>query len=226
VLRLCTECNTGYHWLPPLLQDYHRAHPGIEVRIAVEATDRPIHALLEGEIELAIVTSAVDDHRLAVSPLFRDELVAVMAPEHPLAARSRLEAGDFANQHLILYSAVRHDSYAFTRVLTPAGVEPRRVSAVPLTEAILEMVKAGLGISVLARWAIEPTVNDGTVVARPISRRGVFRAWSAVTLRSRPEPPWQRAFVELLARRAWPARTDTRSVLDGQPRHGHAAAGK
>jgi LysR family transcriptional regulator for metE and metH len=212
VLRLCTECNTGYHWLPPLLEEYHRTHPGIEVRIAVEATSRPIDALLAGEIDLAIVTSSVEDRRLAVSPLFQDELVAVMAPQHPLAGRARLEAGDFAHQHLILYSAVRHDSYAFTRVLTPAGVEPARVSAVPLTEAILEMVKAGLGLSMLPRWAIQPAVDAGSVAARPISRRGVFRGWTAVTVRNRPEPRWQRAFIDLLAARAWPARTGRRTV--------------
>ena len=54
------------------------------------------------------------------------------------------------------------------------------MSQVPLTEAILELVKAGLGVSVMARWAIEPAIKTGAVRAVRISRRGVFRAWSAV----------------------------------------------
>ena len=59
VLRLCTQCNTGYHWLPPLLQSFHRKYPGVDVQIMVNATDRPIEALLEGQIDLAVVTSDV-----------------------------------------------------------------------------------------------------------------------------------------------------------------------
>jgi LysR family transcriptional regulator for metE and metH len=208
VLRLCTECNTGYHWLPPLLQLFHRDHPGVDVQIVVDATLRPIEALLDGEIDLAIVTSAVEDKRLVASPLFQDELMAVVSPQHPLAVRTRIEPTDFSGQHLIVYTADRADSYTFTRILTPAGVEPGRVSAIPLTEAILEMVKAGLGVSVMPRWAIEPALETGTVRALRIMRRGVHRSWMAVRLRERSEPRWQRAFIELLAKHALPARCE------------------
>ena len=208
VLRLCTQCNTGYHWLPPLLQSFHRKFPGVDVQIMVNATNRPIEALLEGQIDLAVVTSEVDDKRLVTTPLFEDELVAVVAPSHPFAKRSHVEPDDFADEHLIVYTADRNDSYAFRRILTPAGVEPARVSQVPLTEAILELVKAGLGISVMARWAIEPAIKTGTVRAVRISRRGVFREWTAVSLRDRVEPKWQKEFVALLSKQAMPAKLD------------------
>ena len=208
VLRLCTQCNTGYHWLPPLLQAFHRKFPGIDVQIMVNATDRPLEALLEGQIDLAVVTSDVDDKRLSSEQLFEDELVAVVSPTHPFAKRSYIEPADFAEEHLIIYKADRHDSYTFTRILAPAGVEPARVSQVPLTEAILELVKAGLGVSVMARWAIEPAIKTGAVRAVRITRRGVHRGWSAVTLRDRVEPKWQREFISLLSKQALPAKME------------------
>ena len=208
VLRLCTQCNTGYHWLPPLLQAFHRKFPGIDVQIMVNATDRPIEALLEGQIDLAVVTSDEDDKRLVADKLFEDELVAVVAPTHPFGKRAHIEAADFADEHLIIYKADRHDSYTFTRILAPAGVEPARVSQVPLTEAILELVKAGLGVSVMARWAIEPAIKTGTVRAVRITRRGIYRAWSAVTLRDRVQPKWQKEFVTLLSKQALPAKME------------------
>jgi LysR family transcriptional regulator for metE and metH len=208
VLRLCTQCNTGYHWLPPLLQSFHRKYPGVDVQIMVNATDRPIEALLEGQIDLAVITSDADDKRLAVSPLFEDELVAVVPPSHPFARRASVEPDDFAEEHLIMYKAERTPSSMFTRVFAPAGVEPARVSQVPLTEAILELVKAGLGISVMARWAIEPAIKAGTVRAVRITRRGVYRAWSVATLKDRVEPKWQKEFVTLLARQALPAKLE------------------
>jgi LysR family transcriptional regulator, regulator for metE and metH len=206
VLRLCTQCNTGYHWLPPLLQAFHRKYPGVDVQIMVNATDRPIEALLEGQIDLAVVTSEVDDKRLQSVRLFEDELVAVVAPTHPFAKRTWIEPIDFAEEHLIIYTADRHDSYTFTRILAPAGVEPARVSQVPLTEAILELVKAGLGVSVMARWAIEPALKNSAVKAVRIGKRGVYRSWAAVTLRDRVEPKWQGEFVTLLSRQALPAK--------------------
>lgn len=86
---------------------------------------------------------------------------------------------------IIVYTADRSDSYVFSKILTPAGVEPARVSSVPLTEAILELVKAGLGVSVLARWAIEPALKSGAARGVRITRRGVFRTWTAATLKGR-----------------------------------------
>jgi LysR family transcriptional regulator for metE and metH len=206
VLRLCTQCNTGYHWLPPLLQAFHRKFPGVDVQIHVNATDRPIEALLEGQIDLAVVTSDVDDRRLTSEPLFDDELVAVVAPSHPFAKRASIQAEDFAEEHLIIYKVDPQGSDTFKRILRPANVTPARVSQVPLTEAILELVKAGLGVSVMARWAIEPAIKTGTVKAVRIGKRGVFRSWTAVTLRDRVEPTWQREFVTLLSKRALPAK--------------------
>jgi LysR family transcriptional regulator for metE and metH len=208
VLRLCTQCNTGYHWLPALVQIFQRRFPGVEVQIAAEATRRPVEALLEGRIDLAIVTSAVDDRRVVTSPLFEDELVAVVAPDHPFARRAFIEPADFAREHVILYNMDRRDSFVFARILTPAGVEPARVSEVMLTEAILELVKAGMGVSVMARWAIDPAARAGLVRAVRITRRGILRTWSAARRRERPEPEWQREFVALLARQAFPARMD------------------
>lgn len=206
VLRLCTQCYTGYHWLAPLLRAFNAKHPRVEVQIAVDATYRPVAALLAGEIDLAVLSVSVEDARLRVRPLFEDEMLAVVAPSHPLAKRSYIEPAELATEHLIVYKTERRDSYVFSRILDPAGVEPARVSKVPLTEAILEMVKAGLGVAVLARWAIAPALESKAVRALRIGRRGVIRRWSAATLRDRPEPRWQADFVELLRARALPAR--------------------
>jgi LysR family transcriptional regulator for metE and metH len=204
VLRLCTQCHTGYHWLPRLLGAFHRKHPRVDVQIMVDATKRPLEALLEGHIDLALVNVERADRHIVTTPLFKDELVAVVAPSHPFARRAYIEPHDFAGAHLLLYSADRRDSYSFREILTPAGVEPARVSAVPLTEAILELVKAGFGVSVLARWAAEPAIRSGAVRAVRIGRRGVYRRWLAARLRQRVEPAWQKDFVDLLAAEALP----------------------
>ena len=52
VIRVCTQCNTGYHWLAPLLSVFQRKHPRVSVHIAADATAHPVDALVEGRVDL------------------------------------------------------------------------------------------------------------------------------------------------------------------------------
>jgi LysR family transcriptional regulator for metE and metH len=94
-------------------------------------------------------------------PLFEDEMVAIVEPRHPLAAQPFIRPEDFATETLLTYSA-KEDSTIYQRVLVPAGVTPAAFQQVQLTEAIIELVKAGLGVAVLARWAVEPSIRNGS----------------------------------------------------------------
>jgi LysR family transcriptional regulator, regulator for metE and metH len=204
VLRMATECYTCYHWVPPLLRAFSRKWPAVELKIVAEATRRPLEALAEGRLDLAVVSSPLRDRRFVGRPLFADELVAVMPPGHPLAARPWLRAADFAGEKLILYTSPE-ESTAFQKLLAPAGVSPRQVSEIQLTEAIVEMVKAGLGISILARWSVAPQVAAGTLRTVRLTHRGLLRNWTAATLGAAAPAPWLDDFVRLLARAAPPA---------------------
>ena len=202
-LRLSTECYTCYHWLPGVLKTFHSSYPGVEVRIVVEATRQPIAALLNGKLDLAIVSETDNDRRLSYRALFTDEMVVVMAPDHPFASRPYIRTRDFAGEHLFLYVQPEESTF-YQRVLIPAGVAPARFSQVALTEAIIEMVRAGLGISVLARWAIRDQLSSGKLVGKPVTTKGLHRQWRAATLKRDPVPAYLEEFVDLLAKPAMP----------------------
>jgi LysR family transcriptional regulator for metE and metH len=204
VLRLTTQCNTVYHWLPSRLPIFHRRFPEVDLQVVSGATDDPIPALLKGDIDLAIVHRPVREARLSQRPLFRDETVVVMSPGHRLAELPFIGPADLAPEHLIVYSIPREANLVFREVLIPAGVSPARVTHIQLTEAIVEMVKAGLGVSVLARWSVAPQVECGELVARPLSRAGRYRQWSAA-YRAKPlAPAYLLGLVDVLARHPLP----------------------
>ena len=200
VLRFATECYTCYHWLPSTLIEYRRRFPSVEPRIVAAATRRPIPALLKGQLDVAIVSDRIRDRRISLTPLFADELAAVVSSDHPWASRAFVTAADFADQEVLLYNLPRSESTLFREVLDPAGVVPRRVSRIELTEAILELVRAGLGVTMLARWAVAPYVRSGELAAVRITRKGLHRQWSAATLAHKEPPEHLTAFVELLTR--------------------------
>jgi LysR family transcriptional regulator for metE and metH len=199
ILRISTECYTCYHWLPSTLKVFSKLYPRVEVRIVAEATHHPVEALLGGRLDLAITSSVVRNRKLLFKPLFRDEMVAVVSPDHPLAGRAYLTAKDFSDQHLIVYSLPKEELTIFQRVLMPAGVTPRQLSQIDLTEAIIEMVKAGLGIATMARWAVAPHLKSSTLRAVPLTKNGLHRQWSAAMMKSNSVPPYLMKFVELLA---------------------------
>jgi LysR family transcriptional regulator for metE and metH len=206
-IRVCTECNTGYHWLAPLLARFQRRHPRVGVHIAVDATSRPVEALLDGRVDLAILIDPVADRRLRLRPLFSDEMVAIVPKHDRLAGKRFLTAADLAAQHLLLYTSAPEESFLLRQVLAPAGLRPARVSFIMLTEAMIELARAGTGVGILPRWSAQRAIASGAVAAVPLTRRtGIRRQWTAATLAAQPDPPFLVDFVDLLAERALPAR--------------------
>jgi len=197
VLRISTECYTCYHWLPQVLKKFNGDYPGIDVKIVVEATGDPISALLDGVIDVGLTNAPRQNHKLRYQPLFRDEFVVIVSKDHPYCSKSYISANDFQDQHLIIYSTPE-DNRVFQKILVPAGVTPKRVSSVRLTEAIVEMVKAGLGIGILSKWSIAQQLEAGLVQAVPLTRRGFCRTWYAATLRNKKTPAHLDAFIRLL----------------------------
>src|SRR5687768_12662567 len=198
--RVCTQCHTGYHWLPPLLQAVRRRFPKVDVRIAPEHTDHAIGALLDGKLDLAILNGDPKDARLRLLPLFQDEHAVIVAPDHPFAKRAFVTAEQLSRERLFLYSRSIDDALIVQTVLRPARLEPGDVTLIRLTEAILEMVKAGLGVSVLPTWSIEPAIESGLVKAVRITKAGVFRRWDAATLAAAPPSPFLEYFVKELTK--------------------------
>lgn len=196
VIRLSTECYTCYHWLPPLLADYHKQHPKVDVQIVAEVTHDPLPALLEGKIDLAIVHGTVDDERLHFTKLFKDELLLIVAADHPLAKRKHVTADDLADEHMIFYGVALENLMFYTEILEPAGVLPRRVSHIQLTEAIIELVRANVGVTTLARWAAAPYLADGRLAGVRVTPRGVGRQWYGAVLKQDPIPSHLREFMK------------------------------
>lgn len=201
VLRVTTQCYTCYHWLPSILSRFRERFPGIDLQLVPEATADPIRALLDHELDLAIVNES-DLEGIETTELFVDELVAVMPPDHRLAGRRWLSPEDFIGETLIVHYFEPEGPMVATDFLWPAGVEPTRILELQLTDAVLESVKSGLGITVMAQWAVAPEIREGSLVEVRLSKKGLKRGWHVAVPADRADSPALEALVELLARDA------------------------
>jgi LysR family transcriptional regulator, regulator for metE and metH len=153
--------------------------------------------LLEEKLDLAIICSPVRDRRIEYTPLFSDEALAILAPGHRLAQKPFLTAEDFAGETLLVYPP-KEESIILTNLVAPGGLAFRAIQELTLTKAMLELVKAGTGITAMSRWSVAPQLEEGSLVAVPITQEGLWRDWSVARLKRKNTPAYVTEFLRVL----------------------------
>ena len=105
---------------------------------------------------------------------------------------------DFKNETLILHHRNHQHSFLFESVFTKAQVAPKKVIHLPLTEANIEMVRAGLGVTVMNSWILKNYRNAKDLIFIPVTKKGLYRKWYLATLRNRDKTDHMTAFSELV----------------------------
>lgn len=171
-LRIAVECHTCFDWLMPAMDTFRSHWPEVELDIVSGFHADPVSLLYESRADLAIVSEPEDNPDIACLPLFRYDMVGLVAKDHPLAAKTFLEAADFATETLITYPVPDDMLDLLKKVLKPAGINPQRRTT-ELTVAILQLVASRRGIAALPRWSVQNYLDRGYVAARPITPGGL-----------------------------------------------------
>jgi LysR family transcriptional regulator, regulator for metE and metH len=176
-IRLVCECYTAYHWLPTALVSWREVLPDLDVALVVEHTRDPIAALADGAIDIALVTSAPVPAPLEGRPLFADEIVFVMAASHPLAAQRTLTAADLRATTLITSPTPDGERRWFLSRVFGRTRPKLHFELLPLTEAILDVTRAGMGVAILSEWIAGPHLGRGDLVVRRLAKGALRRPW-------------------------------------------------
>jgi LysR family transcriptional regulator for metE and metH len=177
-LRLVCECYTAYHWLPSVLTELRASIPDLDLRLAVEHTRAPAEALVRGAIDVALLTTAVvDDPGVVTHKLFADEIVFVVASDHPLARKPSLTRDDLRAYTLLSSPGPPAEIRWFLARVFGRSRLPDKFERLPLTEAIVDVARAGHGIAVLSEWIAAPHLQRGDLVARRLASGPLQRPW-------------------------------------------------
>ena len=186
VIRLGTQCYTSYHWLPSLVRRHSSLAQRVRLRIVPEVTQRVVDALIHGEIDFAIMSKEGQDDRLHYWHLLQDEIVLVVARDHPLSAKQQILPEDLRGESLLIHTTPDGRHVVVDGLLASHGVRPQEVIRLQLTEAILEMTAAGMGVAAAARWMVSSAAKARGLSLISFGPQPVVRQWRCAVLRGSP----------------------------------------
>jgi DNA-binding transcriptional LysR family regulator len=199
-LKLGIMCTIAPTQLIDLIASVQSRHDGIEIELLDAKAATLQERLLSGDLEVAIycIPGAEVDERLHAMPLFQEQMMIVVPPGHPFAAKNAVFGNDLNGQPYLNRVNCEFNEYGGA-VLGERGVSAKTVYKTERDDWILAMVRSGLGFGFMPQYC----VTDPAVVARPLVEPEFWRTVNLVTVRGRPHSPAVGALVREAMRVKW-----------------------
>jgi DNA-binding transcriptional LysR family regulator len=196
-VRVGTSASISVYLLPLALRKLRARFPGVDLVVVTGLATDIARGLVANDLDVGLVSLPVRDRQLAVTPFYRDRLVAIGPVERRWRRRGPVRAAELAEAPLILFdqgSTVRRmiDGW-FQR----AGLVPRPIMELGNTEAMKRFVEAGLGLSITSEFSVKADVAAGRLAALPLDPP-VMRQIGLVRRRDKPVTPPLAAVLEAL----------------------------
>jgi len=199
-LRLGMPPIVGVAFFPPLLAEFHTAHPGIVLELREEGSHHIEALVMNRELDVGAVVLPTDEKAFGTMPFVHDELHAVLHPTHPLARRRSLVLRDLEGTPFVLYRPEFALHGHILEACRRAGFKPHVVSESSHWDFIVAMVAANIGVALLPKTVcrqLDPEQVRSVPMTEPVIPWDVALIW----LRDRHLPPATRAWLELAQRR-------------------------
>lgn len=178
-LRIAIECHSCIQWLTPALDKFRQSWPQVEMDFRSGVTFDPQPALQQGELDVVLTSDILPRSGLHYSPMFDFEVRLVLAPDHTLAAKARIEPEDLRSETLLIYPVQRQRLDIWRHFLLPADVSPV-LKNVDNTLLLIQMVSARMGIAALPHWVVESFERQGLIVTKTLGEGLWSRLYAAV----------------------------------------------
>jgi DNA-binding transcriptional LysR family regulator len=162
--------------LPAVLESFVATHPRVEVVVRTGHSEDVLQMVLRDEVQLG-VGRALQHPEIELEPFHEEELVLVVAPDHPFSREGSVGIADVGTEQLILFDRTSSYYEITQAAFLAAGVALRGMMELDNIEAAKKMVERGLGVALLPRTAITREVAAGALCrvelrdAAPIRRQ-------------------------------------------------------
>jgi DNA-binding transcriptional LysR family regulator len=165
---------TCIYVLPKVFSEYRHQFPAVQLQVLRSYGSRVVEAVMENSADFGLVQLPVDEKRLQVVNIYRDEIRLIVPAGHPLARHKMVTAQDVAESFLVLpkYGKTRTRVNEWMEVVE----EQVRISMeLDSTEMMKHFVIAGLGVSFMAASNCREEIAAGKLVAIPLGPEAMFR---------------------------------------------------
>lgn len=175
----------GEYILPHVIASFRAKYPKIEPHITIENTLAVVHQVARGEVDIGIIEGlSVDEKQIQVDAFAEDTMVIVASSRHPLAHRENIDIDCLEQETWMIREPGSGTREMTDHVLQVHSIHPTSVVEYASTQLIKESVEAGLGLSVLSRWAVRKELAWGTLHEIALDRSPIVRPFSIVLKQS------------------------------------------
>jgi len=148
--------------LPALIAQARLDYPQLQILAREDFRPELLDAVLDGSLDLAIVSTPVPSATLAVEPLMSEPLLLAVGPEHPLLKKQKVKATDLAKETFIMLGTSSSLAERVRQFCGDHKFEPRIGYRCSQLATVKSLVSLGAGIAILPRIA-RSSKDDGQI---------------------------------------------------------------
>jgi DNA-binding transcriptional LysR family regulator len=179
-LRIGTSITIGSCLLPGYIRELKERFPSLTVQAAVGNSEAIEQKLLENQIDIGIIEGMVHSPYIHCRTFPGDRLVFICPPAHPFAGHTLKSAEELAGQDLILRERGSAGREVLDGILAAGEISVKPLWESVSNEAVLEGVKAGLGLSLLPYYLVWDSLEKGQVKEFFIRGLALLRKFSVI----------------------------------------------
>jgi DNA-binding transcriptional LysR family regulator len=191
----------GEYVLPVLIGQFKAKQADISIVLLIGDSHQVSEWIEDGRVEIGMVGARPPQRTLEARELMRDELVVALPVEHAWARRDTVSLAELQAEPMVVREHGSGSRAALEQALDEAGTSLaafRVVAEMGSTQAVKQAVRAGVGVSLISRRAVEDECRVGLLACVKIARVHVGRAFYLVTHRDRTRSPLALAFLTFL----------------------------
>lgn len=187
---------TCLYILPEVFAEFKKLYPGVSVNINRLESVRILEAVIDNTVDFGVVSLPVNDTRLTVVPIHRDELVVIVPPRHPLAKSKTVSIADASKYPLLLPERGRTRD-ALEQLFHDRKLKLNISMDLDSSELLKRFVAADVGIGFIPRSNIKEDIRAGTLVALPLADATIRRDLALVFRKDKALSRAALAFIDI-----------------------------
>lgn len=187
----------GTYLLPKLMIDFHKQFPSLSFQINIADSKGIINSILNHEILLGIVGVRLDDHNIHYVPFIEDELIAISSPD--LREKGKMHIEELVKLPIIMREEGSGTRKETERIFKRRGISLNTLNIAGIfgsTDAVKQAVKAGLGISILSRFAVVDELHQKSLVEIKLVGEEMKRTFFIASHKKRTLPRAYETFLD------------------------------